>query len=203
MPQDVGGTDIYTYVVDEEAKGASPRHLSDSPAHPTRASSQNTLPSTNITVGSTPGQYTQEINVPPEGCQTTLDTRTFTLPHQQLPNAHSFSSQPGHGFEQSFIGNPQSVQHDFGRMNAMMPGGVSPLERVAEEYQMQGQGAGPSHIPVTQTIAGFGNVSGVMDVAMADDAYTWWDQSFETFDVESNQANQRSESGVYSFEAAF
>jgi hypothetical protein len=130
-----------------------------------------------------------------------LDIRTFTLPYQQLPNPHPFPSQRGHGFEQSFIGNPQSVQHDFRRMNAMIPGQVSLLEPVAEEHQMQGQGAGPSHIPVTQTMAGFGNVSGLMDIAMADDAYTWWDQSFETFDVESNQENRRSESGVYSFEA--
>ncbi|CZR66494.1 uncharacterized protein PAC_16395 [Phialocephala subalpina] len=199
MPQNAGATDIYTYVADEETKGASPRRHSDSPAHTTRASSQNTPPSTNITVGSTPGQNTQEINVRPEGGQTTLDTRTYTLPHQQLHDPHSFSSHPGHGFEQSFIGNPQSVQHDFGRMDAGMPRGFSTLEPVAEEDQMQGQSAGPSHIPVTQTMAGFGNVSGDMDVAMVDGAYTWWDQSFETFDMDSNQANQRPEDRVYTF----
>jgi hypothetical protein len=186
MPQDAGGTDIYTYIADEEANGASPRRHSDSPAHASRDSSQNTPPSTNITVDSTSGQNTQEINAHSEGGQTTLDTRTFTLPHQQLPSPYSFSSQPGHGFQQSFIGNPQSVQHDFGRMDVGMPSEFPPLAPIAEEYQIQGQSAGPSHNPITHTIAGFGNVSEVTDFPMTNEAYNWWDQSFETFDVGSN-----------------
>jgi len=200
-PQDAGPTDIYTYVADDAAKCASPQRYSHSPAHTTRNSSQNSPLSRNITADSTIGQYAQEINVPPGVRQTTLDSSTFTLPYQQVLNPQSFSSQHGRGLEQSFIGNPQSMPHDLGRMNAVMPSGVPPLEPTAEEYQMQGQTAGPSHIPATQTMAGFGGVSGAMDIAMTDGAYAWWDQSFETFNVDSNQANQMPDGGAYPFEA--
>ena len=58
------------------------------------------------------------------------------------------------------------MPHDWERMNAMMPSGFPPLEPAAEEYQMQEQTAGPSHIPATQTIVGLGSVSGAMDIAM-------------------------------------
>ena len=209
--------DIHPYIINEEANGPSPQRQADLPAHETRASSQNAPLATDVTVSSTVRRNVQEIDVPLEGCQTAMDTSTFTSLDQQLPNPHVLS-HPVHRLEQSFIGNPQSVQHDFGRMDPRMPsGGFQHLEPVAEEYQMQEQsGAGlNSYISATQqTMAGeVGNVSSgggsTMEVEMVvDGTYSsWWDQPFfETFDADSNDdANnhhQRPEGsgGVYSFE---
>jgi hypothetical protein len=199
LSQDAGTTDIYTYVQDDVAKNASPRHHSHSPAHTTQKLSKSSPLSTNITADSTPGQYSQEINVTPAVRQTTLDSRTFTLPHQQLHTPQSFSSQQNHELEQTFIGNPQSMPPDMGRMNAGIPSGFTPLESTTEEYQMQGQTAGPSHISATQPLVGFGGLSESIDITMTDGTYTWWDQPFESFEVDSNHLNQLQEGGIYPF----
>jgi hypothetical protein len=127
-----------------------------------------------------------------------LDNNTFTLAHQQLHTPQSFSSQQNHELEQIFIGNPQSMPHDMGRMNAVMPRGFTPLEPTAEEYQMQGQTAGPSHISATQPLVGFGGLNESIDVTMTDWTYTWWDQPFESFEVD-NQFNLLQEGGIYPF----
>jgi hypothetical protein len=199
LSQDAGSTDIYTYVQDDVAKHASLGRHSHSPAHTTQKISKSSSLSTNTTADSTPGQYSQESNVTPAVSQTTLDSRTFALPHQQLHTPQSFSSQQNHEFEQTFIGNPQSMPPDMGRMNAGIPSGFTPLESTAEEYQMQGQTAGPSHISATQPLVGFGGLSESIDIAMTDGTYTWWDQPFESFEVDSNHLNQLQEGGIFPF----
>jgi len=199
LSQDAGSTDIYTYVQDDVAKHSSPGRHSHSPAHTTQKLSKSSPPSTNITADSTTGQYSQESNVAPAVRHTTLDSRSFTLPHQQLHPPHSFFSQQNHELEQTFIGNPQSMPLDMGRMDAGIPSGFTPLESTAEEYQMQGQTAGPSHISATQPLVGFGSLSESIDIAMTDGAYIWWDQPFESFEVDSNQLNLLQEGGIYPF----
>ncbi len=199
LSQDAGSTDIYTYVQDDVTKHASPRPHSHSPAHTTQKSSKSSPLSTKITADGTPGQYSQEINVTPAARQTTMDSRTFPLPHQQLHTPQLYSSRQDHELEQAFLGNPQSMPPDMGRMDAGMPSGFTPLESTAEEYQMQGQAGGPGHIPVTQPLVEFGGLSESIDIAMTDGTYTWWDQPFESFGVDSNQLHQMQESGIYPF----
>ena len=196
LSQDAGSTDIYTYVQDDVTKNTSPRGHSHSPAHTTQKISKSSPLSTNITADSTPGQYGEEINVTPAVRQTTLDSSTFTMPHQQLHTPQSFSSQQNHELEHMFIGNPQSMPPDMGRTNAGMPSGFTPLESTTEEYQMQGQTAGPSHISATQPLVGIESLSDSIDIAMTDGTFTWWDQPFESFGVDSNLLQ---EGGVYPF----
>ena len=202
-----GGTasaDLYTYVADQETKGASPRH-SDAHSQQSQArrtSAHNTpSPGTNPMVA--PGKEAQKesaaipvIGRRDSGMQQTYSDPSST-PYQQIPNPHNPHSPGPHGFDHGFRSN-DSMRQDVGRMAAGIPINFIPLSTVSEEFPMHDtrmdQMVGP--MPgFEQGVSGYAD-PGVMAMEMDIDGINlWWDQPYGTFETDVNQINPRVEGG--------
>lgn len=198
--EDAGATDIFTYVANQECKGGPTKKPFESLAHAQQGSTGNSPSQGFVTLTSTVGKEnpSQEANPASVFPQINHVPRPFIPPHQQLPRPQTqvHSSPVSQEYQSSFCASGESAQQEFGTV-----GSLSRTFLSTGDVTLQNQMNATVNIPVGQSTGGF--VDGVMDEDIADSIDLWWDQAYETSDMDRTQLNQILERGAYPFGTLF